>query len=269
LQLGKIMKSKKVYIAIVFIGLFICLFSYQNCAQGIDPALLEDGTEELNSEGPTNNNENNNSINERLELDIYTVPETIVTVGRNFAVVVKVKSNHTGLTYQFKKNQISIPGNVFDNGTHAQSSATVLNNFNERNAYSIDVFDGSELLTSQVISLNANAPAGETPVEETVTIPNSPTCAPPVASATRNFTTGKYIISWTHPARYNKVELLSDKSTPGLVVSGTLIAVSNFTEVDPTSRNTLNKSIIRYQLLVTCTDNTQSYSNILSLNLNL
>ena len=261
------MGYKKHYFLFIIAGLILCLFSFQNCTKPIDYSAYE-SDEKLESNEVTESSEvipiDEEVILGDLELDIYTVPKTVLTEGETFAIAAKVTSGHQNLTFNFKKNRFSIDSNSYNNGSIGQTHRRVFTSYEDRNSYSVDIYQGDTLLLSKNISLNAHMPEVDPPVDQVVN------CPPVKATAYKQFSGNTYIYSWskTGTATYTKIELLSDKTTQNLVVVKDIYIRTNYTQISPSSGNDLNKDSIRYQIATTCEDGSKSYSNILTLNLN-
>lgn len=145
------------------IGLIICCligigFTFQNCAQPIDPSLLEDT---LDSQ-PDNNGSGNND-NADITADVsFSFSKNPLTEGSVVNVTANVKTNYSGTQiHEFKKN-----GQVVGTG-----SGVLLGNLSVGDAITYSVTLGSKVITRNVL---LEIQAG------TVTPPVDPPVDPPV-----------------------------------------------------------------------------------------
>lgn len=153
----------------------------------------------------------------------------------------------------------------YENGQRGQTGRTKLNFYDEKDLYSVEVYKGDTLIESRNLKLNAHKPAEQEPEG-----PDN-SCAAAQATAHKNLSTsGAYTYTWLKPAdtKYIKIELMSDKETEELEIVRDIYIRTNYTLVNPGNRETSSKTSVRYQLLTTCEDGSQSYSNIITLNLN-
>ena len=133
--------------------LMICLiiFSFQNCAEPLDPSLLKDN----GSNNSSSTDDTLSSNGESLNFNSFYSPQ-VIGIGDHAVLNVSATGGTGNYTYTFRKNGQAIPS------SNGSASVQVLSE-QDSNAFSVEIFDGEVTLGPETILLLVKGPISEVP----------------------------------------------------------------------------------------------------------